>query len=468
MYDVSRNPFRPVSAAAPVAPVPPASSSRLLSPPDSSRRVYLRRGSAALLGLALGIAPPLVVAGPAAAALECYQPSWSAPGESLSEWNTVQVPAGTTDRLTIVPAPQGNSPHALRAEVRDGDVAVNPANGQPIAGGWRAEGVRTVAETASNQTVRYEWSTMLDPTYPQNPVGTDGKPIWQVITQWHQGDNDQGSSPPVAFIIESGQIVLHLTRPDGTDAAKHVLAPIARGTWHHFRMDVRWGLAGSVTVWHNNTQVLASTAAQTLFPQLNSAQPGTAYMKMGLYRKPIALDPPTTGTFAVFHDEVRRSIPATPVTGPETVLRPDGDVLRQWTGGTTGTAAAALDDAVTQPTAVPAADYIYAGGPNRVTEVTLADQALSGGTSALTGWFYGNAGAGTQLRADLVQGATVLATTTVPASSGFGWRSISGPATAALSQQSLTDTRLRFTTIGGGDSNIRAAYATSVPTTCPS
>jgi len=32
---------------------------------------------------------------------------------------------------------------------------------------------------------------MLDPTYPVNPVGSDGKPISQVIAPWHQGDNDQ-------------------------------------------------------------------------------------------------------------------------------------------------------------------------------------------------------------------------------------------------------------------------------------
>jgi hypothetical protein len=171
------------------------------------------------------------------------------PGESLSEWNSIQVPAGTTDRLTIVPAPLGNSPHALRAEVRDGDVAVNPYNGQRIADGWRAEGVGPVIESQSSQTVR---------------------------------------------------------------------------------------------------------------------------------------------------------------------------------------------------------------------------QSLSDGTASVTGWFYANAGAGTQLRADLVQGGTVLATTTVAAGSGFIWRSISGPGVAALSQTALNDLRLRFTTIGGGDSNVRAAYATTVVTTCPS
>lgn len=436
----------------------------------SIRTLIQSRGSAAVAtmcltatSLAIGLAPSAAVA----AAPTCYQQSWTAPGESLSEWNSIQVPAGTTDRLMIVPAPLGNSPHALRAEVRDGDVAVNSFNGRPIAGGWRAEGVGREVETESSRTVRYTWSTMLDAAYPVNPVGSDGRPIWQVITQWHQGDNDQGGSPPIAFIIEGEQILLHLTRPDGTDAGKHVVAPLARGTWHHFQMDIRWALSGSVTVWHNGSEVVAPTTAQTLFPQKNSTLPGTAYFKMGLYRKAVTLNPPTTGRFAVYHDEVRRSLPGNPVTGPPTVLRPTGDVLRQWSG-TAGTAAAALDDPVIQPTAVAATDFIYSGAAGRVTEVALADHPLSGGTAAVTGWFYANAGVGTQLRADLVQGGSVRATTMVPAGSGFAWRSISGPAVAALSQTALNDLRLRVTTIGAGDSNVRAAYVSTVVTTCPS
>ena len=67
------------------------------------------------------------------------------------------------------------------------------------------------------------------------------------------------------------------------------------------------------------------------------------------------------------------------------VLRPDGDVVRQWTG-TPGTAWTALDDPVTQPTSVPATDYIHAGTSGRVTEVTLAtNRACWPGLSARHG-----------------------------------------------------------------------------------
>jgi hypothetical protein len=64
-------------------------------------------------------------------------------------------------------------------------------------------------------------------------------------------------------------------------------------------------------------------------------------------------------------------------------LRPDGDVLRQWSG-TPGTAWAALDDPVTQPTSVPATDYIYAGAAGRVTEVALTNLAFAGPTGTVT------------------------------------------------------------------------------------
>ncbi|MGH3807664.1 MAG: heparin lyase I family protein [Pseudonocardiaceae bacterium] len=160
-----------------------------------------------------------------------------APCNSLSEWRSIQVPAGTTDRLQIVPAPLGKSAHALRAEVRDGDVAVNSKR-DPIAGGWRAEVVGPT-ETQSSTTVRYTWSTLLDPTYPANPKGSDGKPIWQVITQWHQGDADKGASPPIAFIIVGEEIRLHLNKPDGTEVGQYRVADLARGTWHDFQVDVR-------------------------------------------------------------------------------------------------------------------------------------------------------------------------------------------------------------------------------------
>jgi hypothetical protein len=248
-----------------------------------------------------------------------------APCDSLTEWFGIQVKAGTNDRLQIVSAPLAKSAHALRVEVQDGDVAVN-ANNQPIPSGWRAE-VIGPTELGSSDVVRYTWSTMLDTTYLDNPLSTDpndpqvNRPIWQVITQWHQGDNNQGASPPVAFIIVGNEIQLDLNKHDPNDPGSSIQAgqwPVAnldRGQWHDFQVDVQWDLAdGKIQVWHNGSPVTFNvggqtltqlTGLETLFPPLhNSTDLPTVYLKMGLYRKGVTTN--ATTPFVLYHDEVSR------------------------------------------------------------------------------------------------------------------------------------------------------------------
>jgi hypothetical protein len=134
--------------------------------------------------------------------------------------------------------------------------------GSQLPRGWRAEAVGPT-EVASANTVRYRWSTMLDPAYPTNPVGTDGSAIWQVSTQWHQGDQDVGGSPPIAFIVVGNEMRLRLHRSDPQNPSNSieigqfpVATGLAKGSWHDFQMDVHWDLInGWVTVWHNGQLV---------------------------------------------------------------------------------------------------------------------------------------------------------------------------------------------------------------------
>lgn len=139
--------------------------------------------------------------------------------------------------------------------------------------------------------------------------------------------------------------------------------------------------------------------------------------------------------------------------------RPDGDVRSEWrlAGSAAPTSAsAALDDQITQPTSVTAADYLYAGSAGKVTEVRVADVPLGQQvTTAARGWFYANTGTTTRLQVDLVWQGTVRASTILPVSSGFAWRSLTAP---PPDQAAVNDVRLRFTALAGGDSNIRAAY----------
>jgi Polysaccharide lyase len=254
--------------------------------------------------------------------------AWRAPCDSLTEWRSIQVKKGTTDRIQIVPAPLSRSANALRVEVRDDDIAADPA-GKPIPGGWRAEAVGPT-ESVLNQRSRYAWFTMFDSTYPANPVVSEsgntnnGQPIWQVITQWHQGENDQGGPPPIAFIVVQDEIRLHIHKHDPTDPKKSIevgqwpIVPrLDRGQWHHIQIDILWATTGGeVAVWYNGTPVKFAigvtqaeqlTGLETFFPpKSGSSQPPSTYLKVGLYRRADPSLPP--GPFVLYHDEVSQSI----------------------------------------------------------------------------------------------------------------------------------------------------------------
>lgn len=80
------------------------------------------------------------------------------------------------------------------------------------------------------------------------------------------------------------------------------------------------------------------------------------------------------------------------------VVRPDGDIVRQWTG-TPGSAAAAIADAVVQPTAVSGANFIYGSRPGNVT---VGTRNLAGGIAASEAWVCANTGSTTTLLIEAV------------------------------------------------------------------
>jgi hypothetical protein len=258
--------------------------------------------------------------------------SWQAPcNDPAAEFRAIQVHRNTTDRLISFPVQPAEDGNAMRVEVLQGDVAWNPAanggQGAEIAGGWRAKAVGP-EEHQADESVRYEWSTMFDPNYAQNPVGTDGHPIWQVVFQFHQGDNDQGGSPPVAFIIFNDKVYLDVQTVQNGASVQMGQWPIAdlnRGTWHDFAAEIKWHPTdGTIKVWYDGQPVNFDpvpsdatggnfpqqttdtlTGLPTLFPpQQNSPDPSSVYMKAGLYRKAINSKP--AQTFVLYHDEIKR------------------------------------------------------------------------------------------------------------------------------------------------------------------
>ena len=155
---------------------------------------------------------------------------------------------------------------------------------------------------------------------------------------------------------------------------------------------------------------------------------------------------------------VRASYVALFVSGQSTrYLRPNGDIPG-FSSVPGGSAARTIDDPVVRPAAVPAKDYITAGAAGGSSMVTMSSADLRGKTiGAGRVWFYASTGRTTSLRAEVVWGGVVRATTTVPASMGFGWRSFQF---TPPSQAAVNGLQLRFTATSGGKAFVRAAYAT--------
>jgi quercetin dioxygenase-like cupin family protein len=262
-----------------------------------------------------------------------WQLEWQAHCDDLAtEFRAIQVREDTTDRLVSWPVQPAKSGNAMRAEVLQGDFAWNPraGNGQgaEIPGGWRAEAVGP-EELQGDHAVRYEWSTMLDSEYAADPRMPDGNRIWQVIFQWHQGDNDQGGAPPVALTIVGDDIHLHVeTVRNGAsvEVGQWPLATVNRGAWHDFIAEITWHRTdGTIKIWHDGQPITFNPAPSpanpgtkfppsatstltnltTLFPpKSGSTDQPSVYLKAGLYRRAVNATP--VQTFVVYHDEMRR------------------------------------------------------------------------------------------------------------------------------------------------------------------
>ena len=86
----------------------------------------------------------------------------------------------------------------------------------------------------------------------------------------------------------------------------------------------------------------------------------------------------------------------------------------------------ALNDNVAwTQTSIPVENFLYAHNLNLVTEVALSTVTLGASTpTAGKAWFYMDTGRARCVRADVIWGGAVRGTTTVPAASGYAWRSV--------------------------------------------
>ena len=147
-------------------------------------------------------------------------------------------------------------------------------------------------------------------------------------------------------------------------------------------------------------------------------------------------------------------------SGGTQLLRPNADITSQWTVCCLFgiTAWDALNENVTQAqSSIPSEQFIYASALNRVTEVALSNAALNGTPATSRAWFYMNTASGQSVRADVIWGGSVRASTTVAGGQGYQWRSIN---VTPPDQAAVDDLRIRFTVTAAGSSsgNVFATY----------
>jgi hypothetical protein len=191
----------------------------------------------------------------------------------LSQWRGVQS-VDRASRLKVVRSPVAEGEHALQVTVRAGDVT---------HGGTRNELVGPAVREGEERW--YRWRTLWPHDAPRAPH-------WQLFVQWHH-DGDDGS-PPLAFHVQGDRVVLGGVPRPFEPSVVYWSAPLVRGVWHEFVLNVRWSAdprRGLLELWYDGVRVLPLTHVPTLFP----GQGG--YLKVGLYRHPAIRE-----TQVVFHD----------------------------------------------------------------------------------------------------------------------------------------------------------------------
>jgi len=177
----------------------------------------------------------------------------------LSQWSKVES-RDPRSRLAVQPDPAGGGGRALRVLVRQGDEPIG-ASGNRNEVVWREDDV-----TGGAVDRTYAWSSFWR-------AGEPSFEAWQIFTQWHHFKG--GGSPPLALLVRGDEVQL------GTHTNEVLWsAPLERGRWHDFVMNVRWSsdpAVGRVELWYDGRIAVRRNLA-TLFPRQG------VYLKQGLYR----------------------------------------------------------------------------------------------------------------------------------------------------------------------------------------
>ena len=222
---------------------------------------------------------------------------------NISQWTRSQAVANS--RLQVVTDVVREGRYALKATVRQGD--------DPIGASGNRNELLYISKEKTGSTWFYKWSTMFPKGYPNADA-------WQVFAQWHQ----EGccGSPPLEFFVRGEQMNL---RVGGASGAILWRAPLNRGAWHDFVLEVKWSSnkkVGFVQLWHNGKVAVPRTFAATQYgKEMN-------YFKLGLYRdasiRPEAFVYHDGFTMASKLEDVMPPAPVPPVvTEPEPLPTPE-------------------------------------------------------------------------------------------------------------------------------------------------
>lgn len=191
---------------------------------------------------------------------------------NISQWTRQQAVANS--RLQVVTDVVREGRYALKATVKQGD--------DPIGASGNRNELLYISQEKPGSTWFYKWSTLFPKNYPSSDT-------WQVFAQWHQ----EGccGSPPLEFFVRGEEMNLRVGGADGDIVWQ---APLDRGSWHDFVLQVKWSSSaktGFVQLWHNGKLALPKTFGATMYgSELN-------YLKLGLYR-----DDSIRPEASVYHD----------------------------------------------------------------------------------------------------------------------------------------------------------------------
>lgn len=172
---------------------------------------------------------------------------------------------------------------AARFEVRAGDWP-------GFAGGERSDVGSNPGDTGGNegQMRWYEFSTMFDPSFPQNHADLG----WGVTNGWHPDSSTGSAGFEWSVGTRNGfwSLIVDQQTSPGAYVGQYTIfeTPLDVGHWHDVKMQVNWSTGattGWIRLWLNGVRQTFFDGSDTEF--LSTLVPGTAtcYYKEGYYRQ---------------------------------------------------------------------------------------------------------------------------------------------------------------------------------------